>query len=93
MDDICTVRSLLASLEPQPMWTLRYSAWTCPFCGEHDNDECECRRCHYNMHDHPEHDHSTEPTPEWGDLEDHGWMGTSTRNNPTIRDNFPASFG
>jgi hypothetical protein len=83
MDDVCTVFSVLAAQHPEVP--------TCPRCGEVLPDDMALQ-IHVKEHDEPKWE-TIQPTEEWGDLEDHGWMGTSIRNNPTIRDDFPASFG
>ena len=83
MDDVRTVFSTLADQQPEES--------ICPRCGDHMADNMALQ-IHMKKHDEPRWE-VMQPTEEWGDLEDHGWMGTSIRNNPTIRDDFPASFG
>jgi hypothetical protein len=40
--------------ERKEHWSI-IAAWQCPECGGHENDECTCKHCGYNMHS-GEHD-------------------------------------
>ena len=87
MDDRITVSSLLATQNAQRLnWQVM---------SPQEQEEVWKLLYEQKRKEEAEERESTEPSEEWGDLEDHGWMGTSLRNNSPvqIRDNFPASFG